>query len=162
MLREDHRLTVLPFDKVQIADIPTRTREIITIGALPPNAHARGSATQPSPPRHCLRLHSSPVIGTSCRFRAGQVRPKSAGWTRILRVQGIRSWQTIAVSRNGKALAVILGNPAMINAYQSGIPGNGKPFPDGAKMAKVHWAPKVNSSSRMRRCRASWRTWTSW
>jgi hypothetical protein len=39
------RLTVLPFDKVQIADIPHRTREIITIGALPPNAHARGSAT---------------------------------------------------------------------------------------------------------------------
>ena len=45
MLREDHSLTVLPLDKVQIADIPTRTREIITIGALPRNAHARGSAT---------------------------------------------------------------------------------------------------------------------
>jgi hypothetical protein len=30
MSREDHRLTVLPFDKVQIADIPTRTHEIIT------------------------------------------------------------------------------------------------------------------------------------
>ena len=32
-------------------------------------------------------------------------------------------------------LAVILGNPAMIDAYKAGIPGNGKPFPDGAKMA---------------------------
>jgi hypothetical protein len=30
----------------------------------------------------------------------------------------------------------------MIAAYQSGIPGNGKPFPDGAKMAKIHWNPK--------------------
>jgi hypothetical protein len=30
----------------------------------------------------------------------------------------------------------------MIKAYQSGIPGNGKPFPDGAKMAKIHWNPK--------------------
>jgi hypothetical protein len=33
----------------------------------------------------------------------------------------------------------------MINAYQAGIPGNGKPVPDGAKMAKVHWKPKANA-----------------
>ena len=36
----------------------------------------------------------------------------------------------------------ILGNPEMIKAYQDGAPGNGKAFPDGAKMAKVHWTPK--------------------
>ena len=39
-------------------------------------------------------------------------------------------------------MAVILANPVMIKAYQSGITGNGKPFPDGSKMAKVHWNPK--------------------
>src|ERR1700758_3418238 len=54
--------------------------------------------------------------------------------------KGYETWQTISVSHNGDALAVILGNPAMIEAYKAGIPGNGKPFPDGAKMAKVHWA----------------------
>ncbi len=32
----------------------------------------------------------------------------------------------------------------MINAYKAGIPGNGKPFPDGARMAKIHWNPKKN------------------
>ena len=37
---------------------------------------------------------------------------------------------------------MILGNPAMIEAFKSGIPGNGKPFPDGAKMAKIHWTAK--------------------
>ena len=37
---------------------------------------------------------------------------------------------------------MILGNPAMIDAYKAGVPGNGKPFPDGAKMAKIHWNPK--------------------
>jgi len=37
---------------------------------------------------------------------------------------------------------VIVGNPVMIDAYREGIPGNGKPFPDGAKMAKIHWNPK--------------------
>ena len=46
--------------------------------------------------------------------------------------------------RNEQALAVILGNPVMIDAYRAGIPQNGKPFPDGAKRAKVHWAPKPN------------------
>ena len=30
----------------------------------------------------------------------------------------------------------------MIEAYQKGIPGNGKPVPDGAKMAKIHWRRK--------------------
>ena len=56
--------------------------------------------------------------------------------------KGYESWQVIAVSHNGDLLAAILGNPAMIDAYKSGIPGNGKPFPDGAKMAKVHWNAK--------------------
>ena len=39
-------------------------------------------------------------------------------------------------------MAVILANPVMIEAYVDGVPGNGKPFPDGAKMAKIHWTPK--------------------
>jgi hypothetical protein len=30
----------------------------------------------------------------------------------------------------------------MIDAYRAGVPGNGQPFPDGAKMAKIHWNPK--------------------
>ena len=34
----------------------------------------------------------------------------------------------------------------MIAAYKAGIPGNGKPFPDGAKMAKVHWNIKKNEA----------------
>jgi mono/diheme cytochrome c family protein len=60
--------------------------------------------------------------------------------------RGYESWQVISVSHNGTTLAAILGNPVMINAYKAGIPGNGKPFPDGAKMAKVHWNAKVNPS----------------
>jgi hypothetical protein len=56
--------------------------------------------------------------------------------------RGYEAWQVISVSHNDKVMAVIMGNPVMINAYKSGIPGNGKPFPDGAKMAKVHWNSK--------------------
>jgi len=58
--------------------------------------------------------------------------------------RGYEAWQAISTSRNEKAVAVILGNPVMIDAYRAGIPGNGKAFPDGAKMAKVHWTPKQN------------------
>lgn len=58
--------------------------------------------------------------------------------------RGYESWQAIGMSRSDRAVAVILGNPVMIRAYQAGIPGNGKPVPDGAKMAKIHWAPKPN------------------
>src|SRR5512139_3238042 len=52
--------------------------------------------------------------------------------------KGYEDWRVIAISHNEDAMAVILGNPVMIDAYRAGIPGNGKPFPDGAKMAKIH------------------------
>jgi hypothetical protein len=60
--------------------------------------------------------------------------------------KGYEDWQTIAVSHNGDKLATILGNPAMIEAYKAGIPGNGKPFPNGARMAKIHWVAKKDEA----------------
>ena len=59
--------------------------------------------------------------------------------------KGYEAWQTISLSRTDKVVAAILGNPEMIAAYRAGIPANGKPVPDGAKMAKVHWKPKPNA-----------------
>ena len=69
---------------------------------------------------------------------------KVPGGLAMSEFRGYEGWQAISYSRNDKVAAVILGNPAMIDAYQAGIPGNGKPFPDGAKMAKIHWSPKQN------------------
>src|SRR5271168_5097482 len=60
--------------------------------------------------------------------------------------RGYDEWQFIAASHNGDKLAIILGNPAMIDAFKSGIPDNGKPFPDGAKMAKIHWIAFKNTA----------------
>jgi Cytochrome P460 len=56
--------------------------------------------------------------------------------------RGYEAWQVISISHDGPVMAAILGNPVMIDAYLAGFPGNGKPFPDGAKMAKIHWIPK--------------------
>jgi hypothetical protein len=60
--------------------------------------------------------------------------------------KGYEGWQTIAISQNGGLIAVILGNPAMIEAFKAGVPGDGKPFPEGAKMAKIHWNPKTQTT----------------
>jgi hypothetical protein len=56
--------------------------------------------------------------------------------------RGYEAWQVVSISQDGSLIAAILANPVMIKAYSAGIPGNGKPFPDGAKLAKIHWNPK--------------------
>jgi hypothetical protein len=61
--------------------------------------------------------------------------------------RGYEDWQTVAVSQTEDRLKVILANPVMIDAYRAGVPGNGKPFPDGAKIAKIEWKPKENAES---------------
>ncbi len=61
--------------------------------------------------------------------------------------RGYELWQVISISHNGNMLAVILGNPAMINAYKAGIPDKGQHFPDGAKMAKIHWVARKNDTA---------------
>jgi hypothetical protein len=70
---------------------------------------------------------------------------KVPGGLAMSEFKGYEGWQAIALSRNEKVVAMILGNPVMIDAYKAGIPANGKPVPDGARMAKVHWIPKANT-----------------
>jgi hypothetical protein len=56
--------------------------------------------------------------------------------------RGYENWPVITTSENDGKINVILGNPAMIEAFRAGVPGNGKPFPDGTKLALIHWIPK--------------------
>ena len=60
--------------------------------------------------------------------------------------RGYEDWQLVSISQNGPLVAAILANPVMIDAFRAGAPGNGKPFPDGSKMAKVHWTPGPNAT----------------
>ncbi|PWT78302.1 MAG: cytochrome P460 [Acidobacteria bacterium] len=55
--------------------------------------------------------------------------------------KGYEDWQSVSVSKTDHAFALIIANPVMIEAYRAGIPENGKAFPDGSKMAKIHWKP---------------------
>jgi len=61
--------------------------------------------------------------------------------------RGYEDWQTVAVSKTEAVINVILANPVAIDAYRAGVPGNGKPFPDGSKMAKIHWTPKKSTEA---------------
>jgi Cytochrome P460 len=61
--------------------------------------------------------------------------------------KGYEDWQLISTSKSDDRMKVILGNPTIIAAFKAGIPGNGKPFPEGSKIAKVQWKPKKSTEA---------------
>lgn len=61
--------------------------------------------------------------------------------------RGYETWQVVSLSHSDDTLNVIVANPRMVKAYEAGIPGNGKPFPDGAKSAKIQYVPKKSSEA---------------
>src|SRR5580700_4085573 len=61
--------------------------------------------------------------------------------------KGYGDWQLISSAKTDDRMKVILGNPTIIAAYKSGIPGNGKPFPEGSKIAKLQWKPKKSTEA---------------
>lgn len=84
------------------------------------------------------------VMASMAISAADKYAVKVPGGLAFSEFRGYEAWQTISISRNERVMAAIVGNPEMIAAYQAGIPANGKPVPDGAKMAKIHWKPKPN------------------
>src|SRR6516165_9864000 len=82
------------------------------------------------------------VFGTRAISGQDKYALKVPGGLAFSEFRGYEDWAVIAISENQGLIAVILGNPVMIDAYKQGVPGNGKRFPDGAKMAKIHWNPK--------------------
>ncbi len=58
--------------------------------------------------------------------------------------RGYEDWQAVGPSHTDgtNIMRLIVANPVMITAYKEGIPGNGKPFPEGSKIAKIEWRPK--------------------
>ena len=61
--------------------------------------------------------------------------------------RGYENWQVVAVSQTDDLLKAMVANPTMMAAYRAGVPGNGKPFPDGSKIAKIEWKPKKSTES---------------
>lgn len=85
------------------------------------------------------------VLGTGAIYaqqKQDRYSLKVPGGLAFSEFRGYEDWPVIAISANGGKFAVIVGNPPMIEAYKQGAPESGKVFPDGAKMAKIHWIPK--------------------
>jgi hypothetical protein len=53
----------------------------------------------------------------------------------------------VAVSQVKDGIKVIAANPVMISAYRSGLPADGKTFPEGSKIVKIEWTQKQDSVS---------------
>ncbi len=87
------------------------------------------------------------VLGCTAVYAQDKYTVKVPGGLAFSEFKGYESWQVVSTSMDGNLIAAIVANPVMMDAYQAGIPGNGKPFPDGAKMAKIHWTPKKNEAA---------------
>jgi Cytochrome P460 len=61
--------------------------------------------------------------------------------------KGYEDWAVVSSARTDEVLKVIVGNPIIIKAFKSGIPGNGQPFPEGSRLAKLQWKPKKSSDA---------------
>jgi hypothetical protein len=119
---------------------------------VPKRLHQEGAVLErPSSPSRDLRVVSAAAFGLVLAVSGGMALAqqdkytlKVPGGLAFSEFRGYEGWQVVAISQNDKLVATLLANPVMIDAYLAGIPGNGKPFPDGAKMAKIHWTPKKN------------------
>jgi Cytochrome P460 len=61
--------------------------------------------------------------------------------------KGYETWQNVAPSATEGGIKSILANEVMIKVYRDGIPGNGKPFPEGSKIVKIEWKKKESTES---------------
>jgi hypothetical protein len=63
--------------------------------------------------------------------------------------RGYEDWEAVAPSHTDATniMRLIVANPIMIKAYKEGVPGNGKPFPEGSKIAKLQWKPKKSTEA---------------
>lgn len=61
--------------------------------------------------------------------------------------RGYEGWEVVSVARTDEVLKVIVANPTMIDAYKAGVPGNGRPFPEGSRIAKLQWNPKKSTEA---------------
>ncbi|MEO8676332.1 MAG: cytochrome P460 family protein [Casimicrobiaceae bacterium] len=82
------------------------------------------------------------IFGATAIAAQDKYTVKVPGGLAFSEFRGYESWQVVSISEDGGKLAAIVANPVMIDAYKAGVPVNGKPFPDGAKMAKIHYSPK--------------------
>jgi Cytochrome P460 len=87
------------------------------------------------------------ALGGTAAYAADKYALKSPSGIAFSDFKGYEDWATISSARTDDILKVIAGNPTIIKAYKSGVPGNGQPFPDGSKIAKLQWKHKKSTEA---------------
>jgi hypothetical protein len=87
------------------------------------------------------------VLGATALYAQEKYELVSPGGLKFSDFKGYEDWSVVSSARQEDVLKVIVANPAMIAAYKAGAPGNGKPFPEGAKIAKLQWKPKKSTEA---------------
>jgi hypothetical protein len=72
---------------------------------------------------------------------------KSPGGIAFSDFRGYEGWSVVSSARTEEVLKVIVANWAMVEAYKEGVPGNGKPFPQGSMIVKLQWSPKKSTEA---------------
>ena len=84
------------------------------------------------------------VLGGRALTAADKDTVQVPGGLAMSEFKGYEDWSVVATSETDELMKVMVANPAMIAAYKSGIPLNGKPFPEGATIVKIEWTKKKN------------------
>src|SRR5690349_5825750 len=87
------------------------------------------------------------VLGGTAMSAQDKYALKTSSGVAFSDFRGYEDWQVVSSARTDEVLKVIVANPTMIDAYKSGVPGNGKPFPEGSKIAKLQWKPKKSTEA---------------
>ena len=61
--------------------------------------------------------------------------------------RGYEAWQVVSIARTDELLNLVVANPEAIAAFRAGVPDNGQPFPDGAKLVKIRSTHKQSTDS---------------
>ena len=87
------------------------------------------------------------VLAAAAIYAQDKYSLKSPGGITFSDFKGYEDWAVVSSARTDEVLKVIVANPAMINAYKAGVPGNGQVFPEGSMIVKLQWKPKKSTEA---------------
>jgi Cytochrome P460 len=87
------------------------------------------------------------VLGGAAVYAQDKYSLKSPSGIAFSDFSGYEDWAVVSSARTDEVLKVIVANPTMIKAYKAGVPGNGQPFPEGSKIAKLQWSFKKSTEA---------------
>jgi hypothetical protein len=87
------------------------------------------------------------TVGGTAVYAQDKYSLKSPSGIAFSDFKGYEDWAVVSSARTDEVLKVIVANPTMIKAYKAGVPGNGQPFPEGSRIAKLQWKPKKSTEA---------------